>query len=148
MGESWMKEILRCIIDTITVFHQWFLKLNDSTNLNLNDKQLHFYIFGLACFVLFLFVHMVFKKLAKVSIMIISWFYTLTVAIVLAFAIEIGQRQSATGKMDFWDIVYGINGFLFFFAIFVFFLLIVFLFKKYVLKQNIRANISHKDQKF
>lgn len=134
-----MKEILQWIIQTITIFHREFLKLNDQTNLNLNDKQLHFYVFGLACFALFLFVHFVFKRLAKVSVMAISWFYTLTVAVVLAFAIEIGQRQTGTGRMDFWDIVYGINGYLFFFAIFIFCLFVIYLIKKYVINRRIVA---------
>jgi len=134
-----MKEILQWIISTITIFHREFLKLNDQTNLNLNDKQLHFYVFGLACFMLFLLVHFVFKRLAKVSIMAISWFYTLTVSVVLAFAIEIGQRQTGTGKMDFWDIVYGINGYLFFCALFVFCLLVIYIIKKYVINRKVLA---------
>jgi hypothetical protein len=114
-----MRDFLYWVIEGITFLHRGFLQLNNRFNWSLNDKQLHFYVFGLACFFLFLIVHYIFKRLAKVSIMIISWFYTLTVAIVLAFAIEIGQKQTNTGNMDFWDIVYGINGYLFFFAIFI-----------------------------
>lgn len=141
-----MKEILRWIIDTITMFHRQLLLLNDQYSLNLSDKQLHFFIFGFACFLLFLIVHIVFKQIAKFSVMAISWFYTLTVAIVLAFAIEIGQRQTGTGQMDFWDIVYGINGFLFFFASYVLLILLIYLGKKLFLKMNrSTANINEKE---
>jgi hypothetical protein len=63
--------------------------------------------------------------------MTISWFYTLTVAVVLAFAIEIGQNQTNTGNMEFWDIVYGINGYLFFFAIFIVLLILYRITRKY-----------------
>jgi hypothetical protein len=120
-----MKDFLYWVIEGITIIHRSFLQLNNRYNWSLNDKQLHFIIFGSACFILFLLVHYVFKRLAKISVMVISWFYTLTVAVVLAFAIEIGQKQTNTGNMEFWDIIYGINGFLFFFTIFVVILLIV-----------------------
>ncbi len=131
-----MKEFLYWVIEGITFLHKAFLQLNDYFNWNLNDKQLHFYIFGMACFFLFLLVHYVFKKISKISIMIISWFYTLTVSIVLAFAIEIGQRQTNTGNMEFMDIIYGINGYFFFFTIFLFILVLVDLIKKYILKKS------------
>lgn len=141
-----MKDFLYWIIEGITIIHRSFLQLNNRYNWSLNDKQLHFYIFGAACFVLFLIVHYVFKRLAKVSVMAISWFYTLTVAVVLAFTIEIGQKQTNTGNMEFWDIVYGINGFLFFFAIFVVILLVVKLVKKYYLDKKVEVQRSDRNK--
>lgn len=125
-----MKDFLYWVIDGITLLHRSFLQLNNRFNWSLNDKQLHFYVFGLACFLLFLVVHFIFVRLAKVSIMTISWFYTCTVAIVLAFAIEIGQKHTNTGNMEFWDIVYGINGYMFFFAIFIVMMILFKLVKK------------------
>jgi hypothetical protein len=131
-----MKEFLYWVIDGITFLHRGFLQLNNRFNWSLNDKQLHFYVFGLACFLLFLLVHYIFKRLAKVSIMAISWFYTLTVAVVLAFAIEIGQKQTNTGNMEFLDIVYGINGYLFFFAIFIVISVIFTVAKRYIFNKK------------
>jgi hypothetical protein len=131
-----MKEFLYWVIEGITFFHRGFLQLNNRFNWSLNDKQLHFYVFGLACFILFLIVHYVFKRLAKISIMTISWFYTLTVAIVLAFAIEIGQKQTNTGNMEFWDIVYGINGYLFFFTIFIVTMILYRVIKRYLFNKR------------
>ncbi|NTW96708.1 MAG: hypothetical protein HGB31_08835 [Erysipelotrichaceae bacterium] len=65
---------------------------------------------------IFVLVQAGFKRLAKLSIKIVSFLYTLTLGIVIAFAIEIGQWKSGTGKMDFADIVYGIYGFVLFFV--------------------------------
>lgn len=141
-----MKDFLYWVIEGITIIHRSFLQLNNRYNWSLNDKQLHFYVFGAACFVLFLFVHYIFKRLAKVSVMVISWFYTLTVAVVLAFAIEIGQKQTNTGNMEFRDIVYGINGFLFFFIIFVVILLIVKIAKKYYFDKKPEIQLSNRDK--
>ena len=50
--------------------------------------------------------------------MVISWIYVFTLLIVITFAIEIGQGISHTGTMDFEDIVFGMGGFLLFFAVF------------------------------
>ena len=64
-------------------------------------------------------LHPLFLWLARTGhTMIISFFYVLTVIVVIAFAIEIGQGVTGTGRMEFDDIMYGIIGFLFFFAIF------------------------------
>ena len=43
----------------------------------------------------------------------------LTVMIVITFAIEIGQRITGTGVMEFDDIVAGIAGFIFLFCVFL-----------------------------
>ena len=48
----------------------------------------------------------------------ISWIYVVTLLIVMTFAIEIGQRYTKTGYMDFKDIVYGMGGFFLMFAVF------------------------------
>ena len=47
-----------------------------------------------------------------------DWFYVFTVIIVLTFAIEIGQKVTGTGAMEFADIVFGIVGFIVMFLIF------------------------------
>ena len=67
---------------------------------------------------LFFAVHFVFKRLAKWSITAISFIYVFTVMTVLGFAIEIGQKITGTGEMDFRDIVAGLYGVLLFFAIY------------------------------
>ena len=50
--------------------------------------------------------------------MIITWIYVFTLILVITFAIEIGQRLTKTGDMEFADIVFGIGGFIVMFAVF------------------------------
>lgn len=127
-----MKELLYLIIDIFTSFSAFFRKLMLLMGIEMNDKQLHFIIIGLLCMMIFALVQVTFKKLARLSITILSFIYTLTVGIVIAFAIEIGQWKSGTGQMDFADIVYGIYGFVLFFVAFQLTVFIIkFMIKKY-----------------
>ena len=64
-------------------------------------------------------VHPIFKWLAKNRhIMVISWIYVFTLIIVITFAIEIGQRVTNTGVMEFADIMFGVLGFISMFLVF------------------------------
>jgi len=76
---------------------------------------------------LFFVVHFVFKRLARLSVTAISFIYVFTVMTVLGFAIEIGQRITGTGQMDFGDVVAGLYGVLAFFAIYTVYRLLVLL---------------------
>lgn len=61
----------------------------------------------------------VFKWLAKHDhVMVIAWIYVLTLIIVITFAIEIGQKVTGTGNMEFADIVMGVFGFIVMFLVF------------------------------
>ena len=78
-------------------------------------------ILGLAVvgMALIFLIHPLFTLLAKRDhVMVISWIYVFTLMIVLTFAIEIGQKVSGTGNMEFADIVSGIFGFLLMFLVF------------------------------
>ena len=132
-----MKNFLNFIIVIITKFHRYFQTLNLKYTINLNDKQLHFLVFGVLCLVIFIVVQWVFKILAKWKVTAISLIYTFTVAIVLAFAIEIGQITSGTGNMEFADIVYGIYGFIIFFVIYEIVVKIVLMIAKRYRNRNI-----------
>lgn len=95
------------------------LKLNDAYEYNFSDKELHFLIIGALGMGMIFVVHPLFKWLAKNNhIMVISWIYVFTLIIVITFAIEIGQRVTNTGQMDFADIMFGVLGFLFMFVVF------------------------------
>lgn len=63
-------------------------------------------------------MHAVFKRLAKFSITAVSFIYVFTVMVVITFAIEIGQKVSGTGNMDFGDIVSGMWGFIALFGVY------------------------------
>ena len=108
--------LLRELTLIMAQVHDSLMRLNDGFELRLGDKDLHFSIMALAAMLLFFVVHAVFRRLAKWSITAVSFIYVFTVMTVLGFAIEIGQRISGTGEMDFADIVAGLYGVLTFFA--------------------------------
>ncbi len=114
-----MKEALYKIVGYIARIHEKILALNDRYEYNFSDKQLHFIVIGILGMGMIFVVHPFFKWLAKRGhVLIISWLYVFTLIIVLTFSIEIGQRVTRTGVMDFGDIVFGVGGFLLMFGVF------------------------------
>ena len=66
-------------------------------------------------------IYPLFKYLAKRNHeMVIAWIYVTTVLVVITFAIEIGQKWTGTGNMEFADIMYGLVGFMVMFFAFCF----------------------------
>lgn len=103
----------------IARIHDKILQLNNAFEMNFTDKQLHFLVIGLLGMAMIFVVYPLFKYLAKHDHeMVIAWIYVFTVIIVLTFAIEIGQKISGTGNMEFADIMFGLVGFLLMFTIF------------------------------
>lgn len=118
-GENKMESLLYTIVGLVARIHYAILSWNDSIETSFTDKELHFIVLGAIGILLIFALHPLFLWLARTGhTMIISFFYVLTVIVVIAFAIEIGQGVTGTGRMEFDDIMYGIIGFLFFFAIF------------------------------
>ena len=107
---------LRDMTMLVAQVHATLMHLNDSFELRLDDKALHFIVMAVLGMLLFFAVHFVFKRLAKISISVLSFIYVFTVMTVLGFAIEIGQRITGTGSMDFGDVVAGLYGVLAFFG--------------------------------
>lgn len=92
--------------------------MNDAMEASFTDKELHFIVIGVLGMLIFFAVHAVFKRLAKFSITAVSFIYVFTVMVVITFAIEIGQKVSGTGNMDFGDIVSGMWGFIALFGVY------------------------------
>ena len=114
-----MKTFLYKIIELISDAHSFFLSLNDAYEYNFSDKELHFLVIGVLGMAFIFVVYPIFKWLAKHDhVMTIAWMYVFTLIIVITFAIEIGQKVSGTGTMDFADIVFGVVGFICMFAVF------------------------------
>lgn len=110
---------LKFMTGVMNCFHDHLILLTKVLGLKANDKQLHFLVIGFIGIVLFIIVHKLFKYLARYSLTVISFIYTLTVLVVLVFAIEIGQKITGRGNMEFQDIVEGIWGFLVAFALYM-----------------------------
>ena len=114
-----MESLLYAIVGLVARIHYAILSWNDSIETSFTDKELHFLIIGIVGILLIFAIHPLFLWLSRSGhTMIISFLYVLTVIIVLAFAIEIGQGVTGTGAMEFDDILSGIIGFLIFFIIF------------------------------
>ena len=113
-----MVEALKWFINIVNSIHHWILSLNDNYSWALSDKDLHFIIFGLLSLAFFIGTNFMFKRLAKISLNLVSFIYTFTVMFALALAIEFGQRYTNQGVMDFDDVLYGIYGFIAFFVIY------------------------------
>ena len=114
-----MKPLLYDLMALIAWVHEQILTINDGFPMVLSDKQLHFLVIGALGMLLFFAVHPLFKSLIRHGHQtVISWFYVLTLIIVITFSIEIGQQVSHTGAMEFADIAFGVVGFLSLFAVY------------------------------
>ena len=111
----------------VAQIHESLMHLNDNFELYFGDKDMHFIVMAVLGMILFFMVNFVFKRLAKWSITAISFIYVFTVMTVLGLAIEIGQKITGTGDMDFRDVVAGLYGVLAFFAVYTVYRLIVLL---------------------
>ena len=121
-----MKEFLYRMVDLVARVHDRILTLNDGFPAVLSDKQLHFLVIGVLGMLLFFAVHPVFRFLIRRGHeLAVSWVYVFTLILGLTFAIEIGQKVTNTGTMEFADIVSGVFGFLAMFAVFALLRLLV-----------------------
>jgi len=107
-----MIKYLRMLMGWMARAHDYIMTLNDSYETHFSDKELHFLVIGAVGLMLILLIYPLFKLLAnKNRVLAITWIYVVTVLTVLTFAIEIGQRVSGRGSMEFGDIVAGMGGF-------------------------------------
>ena len=137
-----MKELLYTIIEIISVLHTKLLALNDAYEYNFTDKQLHFIVIGILGMALVFAIHPVFLWLAKKKhVMAITWIYVFTLILVITFAIEIGQKVTNTGSMEFADIVFGIGGFILMFIVFDVIRIIIKLILKLIKKDDKKNNL-------
>ena len=114
-----MKEFLYAIVGWIARVHNNIMTWNDAYEQSFTDKELHFLVIGMMGMGFIFVVYPVFKWLEKHDhVMVIAWIYVLTLIIVITFAIEIGQKVTGTGNMEFADIVMGVFGFIVMFLVF------------------------------
>jgi len=114
-----MGDFLYGIVALITQIHNAIMTINDGSEYTFTDKELHFIVIGLLGIGMILVLHPIFNWLAKKDhILTISFFYVFTVIVVITFAIEIGQKVTGTGNMEFADITAGVMGFLAAFIVF------------------------------
>lgn len=125
-----MVYLLKMISSITNNIHDFLIGIFQLLGYNMTDKQLHFLVIGVIGMVIFLLVDLLFKYLAKYSISAISFIYTFTVMVVFVFAIEIEQKITGRGNMEFKDITAGLWGFMEFFGVYLALKLLIFLAKK------------------
>lgn len=138
-----MTELLKLLALLTNEAHDLLIKFSRLLGFSYNDKQLHFIIVGIIGMITFFIVHAVFKALSKISITAISFVYTFTVMVVFVFAIEIQQKITKRGNMEFEDITAGLWGFIEFFAIYAALRLLIFAVSKFIeslKKENTKFN--------
>ncbi len=112
-------KLMYWLVRQLAKVHDLLMRINDGRELPLSDKQLHFLVIGVIGMLIIFVVYPVFKKLAESDhTMVIAWIYVSTLMVVLTFAIEIGQGYTDTGAVEMADVVYGLAGFFFMFAVF------------------------------
>ena len=115
-----MKELLFYLVGIVAKLHDKIMQLNNTVETNFSDKDLHFLVIGILGMCMLFVIYPLFKYLAKRHHeMVIAWIYVFTVIVVITFAIEIGQKITKTGNMEFADIMYGLVGFVVMFGIFI-----------------------------
>ena len=114
-----IKQYLYEAVIMVSKIHNAIMHLNDAYEMNFSDKDLHFLIIGLMGMGMIFVVDPLFRYLAaRNHVMVIAWIYVFTVIVVITFAIEIGQKITKTGNMEFADIMYGLVGFMAMFLVF------------------------------
>ncbi len=120
-----MAEILKMLVQIAARLHNYIIRVAEKLTGGISDKWLHFLVIGLVGSVLVLILYPLFKELAERKLHLITTFiYVFTLMVVLTFAIEIGQKITNTGNMEFADIVAGLTGFMCMFLVIAVLLLI------------------------
>ncbi|MEH7009605.1 hypothetical protein V7087_02125 [Neobacillus niacini] len=116
-----MKDAIELIAEIVNIFHDIIMELTQALGLELTDKDLHFWVIGIIGIFTFCITHILFKLISEWSITAISFLYTFTILIVFVFAIEIQQKITGRGNMEFADAMVGLYGFILFFLVFLVF---------------------------
>ncbi|GEN54705.1 hypothetical protein [Halobacillus faecis] len=126
-----MREIILLLADVVNVWHDVILKFTVMMGWNLSDKDLHFWVIGILGIIGLIFVDILFHALAKWSITAISFLFTFAMVLVFVFAVEIQQKITGSGNMEFADAVVSVLGFFLFCGIYFVFIGIIRAIKKY-----------------
>ena len=107
------RTFLAHVVRFVTYMHTKILGLNDSYEFYLSDKELHFYVVAIVGVLLIVVLYPLFRFLVKRNkTLYIVWIYVFTFLFAFTLLIEIGQRLTGTGMMDYMDTVAGLVGFM------------------------------------
>ena len=108
-----MKDLMLWFILLIARVHDRLLAVSNRLPTGLTDKQLHFVIFGLFGALLFVLLYYPVRGLVRRGrVGALCFLMTFLMVFLFAFAVEVGQFATGTGRMEVADITAGILGFL------------------------------------
>lgn len=108
-----MRDFLLMLIELIARVHDDLLRFSHSLPTELTDKQLHFLIFGVLGLLLFLLLYPLVRALVRRGQSgALAFLLAFALVLVFAFAVEIGQFVTGTGRLEVADISAGVKGFL------------------------------------
>ncbi|WP_347548746.1 hypothetical protein ABFG93_14555 [Pseudalkalibacillus hwajinpoensis] len=137
-----MSEFIKLIVAIVNELHDVLIEIMLGLGFSATDKDLHFWVIGLLGMAGFIVVQMLFRILSQWSITAISFIYTITVLLVVVFAIEIQQKITGRGNMEFADAVIGLQGFIVLFLIYLVIRLILIGIKKFIKPSSKKTNIK------
>lgn len=137
-----MVKMLKLMVAIVNKLHDLIESFSSGFNTQLDDKQLHFIVIAIIGMLIYFIVNMAFKAMAKYSISILSFIYTFTVLLVIVFAIELEQKLTNRGQMEFADIVAGVWGFIAVFAVYIIIYNLISFIKKSIKKMHTGKNIK------
>ena len=125
-----MEKALRVSAGIINNIHDFVVYILSAMGIDLTDKGLHFWTIGVIGIVPFLVVDNVFRRLSKWSVSAISFIFTFLFLTVLVFGLEIEQKITGRGNMEFSDIVSGLWGFIALFMVYLIVIAAIYLIKR------------------
>jgi len=114
-----LEKALLILVNLINNLHDFIVSIFRFLGFGLTDKDLHFWFVGVIGTVIFIVSDLIFRYVIRWSISVISFIYTVTVLIVVVFGLEIEQKITGRGAMEFADIVSGLWGFIAIFSVFL-----------------------------
>ena len=107
------KDIIVKVVSLVTYMHGKILGINDSNELFLTDKELHFYTVAIFGVILLFFLYPLFRYMVKRNkTLLITWIFVFVFLVGFTLLIEVGQKLTGTGDMDYLDTMAGLLGFI------------------------------------
>ena len=106
------KKIIVKAVSLVTYMHERIMGINDSNELFLSDKELHFYTVAIFGVLLLFCLYPLFRYMVKRNrTLLITWLFVFMFLVGFTLLIEVGQKLTGTGDMDYLDTVAGLMGF-------------------------------------
>ena len=114
-----MESALKVLAYIINWAHDFVIGITKVFGFNATDEDLHFWLLGMIGLIIFLITDFLFRRISRWNISVVSFIYTVTLLLVIAFSLEIEQKITGRGNMEFADIIAGLWGFLAIFGAYV-----------------------------